>query len=204
MTPGYSMRSFPHSARGGGLAFIVKDTIFDPANVAASFLFSHVSIGLAQLTFTSQRLVYICVYKPPPSEKTNWIWLHLGVAWSSRTLQSPWGFGVYCHWRLNFTLVVPPTLTSRISWTCYGLICFSQAISVPTHCCRPTLHLVVCWEKDFILHSVSSGHSLLIICLWCAPRTWWYPSDVVSVTTLVASHDCGSHWTCPNMILLKF
>lgn len=26
MTPGYSMRSFPHSARGGGLAFIVKDT----------------------------------------------------------------------------------------------------------------------------------------------------------------------------------
>lgn len=69
MTPGYSMRSFPHSARGGGLAFIVKDTIFDPANVAASFLFSHVSIGLAQLTFTSQQFVSVCVYKPPPSEK---------------------------------------------------------------------------------------------------------------------------------------
>ena len=37
---------------------------------------------------------------------------------------------------------------------------FSQAVSGPTHHCGHTLSLVVLWEADYLLHSVSICHSL--------------------------------------------
>ena len=70
MPPGYGMRSFPHSKRGGGLAFIVRDAVFDHATVTASFPFSHSSFRLAQLSphrnsFTSSACIDL------PQRKTD-------------------------------------------------------------------------------------------------------------------------------------
>ena len=55
---------------------------------------------------------------------------------------------------------------------------FSQAVSGSTHHCGHTLHLVVLWEEDSLLHWLCQFVivCLRIICLWCVPWTFQNPS----------------------------
>ena len=69
--PGYKLFSFPRrhcsaAKRGGGLAFIIKDSLADHCCTTVSFLFSHTSFELAQLTLeqSKQRISFYCVNRP--------------------------------------------------------------------------------------------------------------------------------------------
>ena len=119
--PGYSMRSFPRSTRGGGLAVIVRHTVFDYATFTASFPFSHSSFELAQLTVTSPQLVhFFCLYRPPPSKKNR-----LTKSAFSPSFVIFWitaiSLEVKCLLLGTFisTWIALPTLKPYVSWTCY-------------------------------------------------------------------------------------
>ena len=49
----YTIRSFPRSTRGGGVAFLLRDRILDNATVNTAFYFSHVTFELAQITLNA-------------------------------------------------------------------------------------------------------------------------------------------------------
>ena len=70
---GYTVYSFPHrsegaTSRGGGIAFIVKNSLRKQISTTASFPFQHNSSEATQLTFTHnpERIHFFCVYRPPP------------------------------------------------------------------------------------------------------------------------------------------
>ena len=76
--PGYRLFSFPraHSTtikRGGGLAFLIKNSLAEHCVTTTDFPFSHASFELAQLTLTAQqqRLSFFLIYRPPPSKKND-------------------------------------------------------------------------------------------------------------------------------------
>ncbi|KAL8599896.1 hypothetical protein ACOMHN_016241 [Nucella lapillus] len=64
------MRSFPRQARrGGGIAFITRNSLFEHATVTTKFPFDHNSFELVQLTLDGhQRVNFFCLYRPSPSK----------------------------------------------------------------------------------------------------------------------------------------
>ncbi|KAL8590853.1 hypothetical protein ACOMHN_063165 [Nucella lapillus] len=64
------MRSFPRQARrGGGIAFITRNSLFEHATVTTEFPFDHNSFELVQLTLDGHhRVNFFCLYRPPPSK----------------------------------------------------------------------------------------------------------------------------------------
>ena len=71
--PGYCMKSFPRSSRGGGLAVIFKDYLSSRICFTTSFPFDHSSFELAQvsLTLLQHNTHLFCLYHPPPSSKNK-------------------------------------------------------------------------------------------------------------------------------------
>ena len=74
--PGYSVHSFPRSpgaasCRGGGIAFIVRDSLKQNVSCSTSFPFYRSCFEVAQLTPTlhDQRYNFFCIYRPPPNKK---------------------------------------------------------------------------------------------------------------------------------------
>ena len=71
--PGYCMKSFPRTSRGGGLGVIFKDYLSSRIYFTTSFPFDHSSFELAQvsLTLLQQHIHLFCLYRPPPSSKNK-------------------------------------------------------------------------------------------------------------------------------------
>ena len=79
LTPtGYHLHSIPrppHSsgqfARGGGLAFLLKDCLSPFSTVKTVFPFNHSSFEVAQLSLNLQHtfINLVCVYRPPPCKR---------------------------------------------------------------------------------------------------------------------------------------
>jgi exonuclease III len=79
LTPtGYKLHSVPRPprttgqfARGGGVAFLFKDSFTPLSTVKIDFPFQHSTFELAQLSLNLQHIFvnFICVYRPPPSKK---------------------------------------------------------------------------------------------------------------------------------------
>ena len=74
--PGYSVHSFPRSSgaascRGGGIDFIVRDSLKQNVSCSTSFPFYHSCFEVDQLTITlhNQRYNFFCIYRPPPNKK---------------------------------------------------------------------------------------------------------------------------------------
>ena len=71
---GYYVVSVPRPCgRGGGLAFIVKNSLKQFVNIVSSFSFRYTCFEPALLTFSfaKQRTNIMCVYRPPPSRKNK-------------------------------------------------------------------------------------------------------------------------------------
>ena len=70
-SPGYRTLSFPCPSHGGGIAFVVADSLAPFLSVTTDFSFPHSSFELSQLTFSlPQRSLHIfCLYRPPPNRK---------------------------------------------------------------------------------------------------------------------------------------
>ena len=68
--------SFPSSAggsgaKGGGIAFVIKDSLKPHVPTTSSFRVQHPYLETAQLTLTynKQQANLFCIYRPPPSKK---------------------------------------------------------------------------------------------------------------------------------------
>ena len=76
--PGYSVLSFPRSAggsgaKGGGIAFVIRDSLKPHVATSLSFPVQHPCFETAQLTLThSKQLTNLfCIYRPPSSKKNK-------------------------------------------------------------------------------------------------------------------------------------
>ena len=73
---GYSVHSLTRSpgaagCRGGGITFIVTDSLKLNVSCSTSFPFYHSCLEVSQLTLTlhNQRYNFFCIYSPPPNKK---------------------------------------------------------------------------------------------------------------------------------------
>ena len=70
---GYSVRSFPRSTRGGGLAVVYKSTLAQELSFLTEFKFAHTSFELVQLSLSvPHRIIhFMCIYRVFPSRKNK-------------------------------------------------------------------------------------------------------------------------------------
>ena len=76
--PEYSVLSFPRSAggsgaKGGGIAFVIRDSLKPHVATTLSFSVQHPCFETAQLTLTYNKQLtnLFCIYRPPPSRKNK-------------------------------------------------------------------------------------------------------------------------------------
>ena len=138
-----------------GLAFTVRDTVFDHATVTASFPFSHSSFELVHLSplrnsFTSSaskknRLTESAFF----SELCDFL-EHCNLLGGKALIVGDFNFHFDCPTNSKTVRIMDMLQTFR----------FCQAVGVPTHRCGHTLDLVVHREEDSLFCSVSVCHSL--------------------------------------------
>ena len=75
---GYSVLSFPHSAggsgaKGGGIAFVIRDSLKPHVATTSSFPVQHPCFETAQLTLTYNKQLtnLFCIDRPPPIKKNK-------------------------------------------------------------------------------------------------------------------------------------
>ena len=119
------------------------DTICYYYCVTVSFVFSHLSCKLAQLTVTPLQLIcFFCLYRPPPSKKNRLtesaffsefgdFLEHCNLLRVKMLIFGDFNFHFDCP--TNFACVMDMLQTLH----------FFQVVKVPTHCCGHTLDLVV-------------------------------------------------------------
>ena len=76
--PRHSVLSFPRSSggpsvKGGGIAFVLRDSLKQHVSSISSVSVQHPCFEAAQLTLTDNKQLtnFICIYRPPPSKKNN-------------------------------------------------------------------------------------------------------------------------------------
>ncbi|KAL8604097.1 hypothetical protein ACOMHN_047309 [Nucella lapillus] len=161
VTPGeYSMRSFPRQARrGGGIAFITRNSLFEHATVTTEFPFDHNSFELVQLTLDGHhRVNFFCLYRPPPSKVNK--------------LTDGMFFEEFCELLEHANVMGGKTVflgDFNISWDrpahpntvkavdLLDMFSLSQAVNFPTHRDGHTIDWCVFREEELILRSVSRG-----------------------------------------------
>ncbi|KAK7504048.1 hypothetical protein BaRGS_00004780 [Batillaria attramentaria] len=163
--PGYTLRSFPRATRGGGVAFLLRNTVLDNAVITTTFPFSYTSFELAQLTITSIRsprpVNIFCMYRPPPSRKNE--------SSHSIFLSEFSDFLELCN-LLSGQLLITGDLnvhfdcpsdpvTARVVQL-LQMFDLSQAVDVPTHRRGHTLDPVIYRERDGLFRSCSVHHAL--------------------------------------------
>ncbi|KAL8562436.1 hypothetical protein ACOMHN_008580 [Nucella lapillus] len=164
MTPGgYSMRSFPRQARrGGGIAFITRNSLFEHATVTTEFPFDHNSFELVQLTLDGhQRVDLFCLYRPPPS-KVNKLTDGMFFEEFSELLEHANVMGgktVFLgDFNISWDRPAHPNTVKAVDLL--DMFSLSQAVNFPTHRDGHTIDWCVFREEELILRSVSRGPSL--------------------------------------------
>ncbi|KAL8611832.1 hypothetical protein ACOMHN_041294 [Nucella lapillus] len=164
LTPGgYSMRSFPRQARrGGGIAFITRNSLFEHATVTTEFPFDHNSFELVQLTLDGHhRVSFFCLYRPPPS-KVNKLTDGMFFEEFSELLEHANVMGGKTVFLGDFNIswdrpAHPNTIKAVDLLDMFSL---SQAVNFPTHRDGHTIDWCVFREEELILRSGSRGPSL--------------------------------------------
>ena len=90
--PGHTLRSFPRATRGGGVAFLLRNSIMDNAAITTTFPFTNTSFEHAQLSITTPQPVLYSVCTDPLLAKgmTPSSSLSLLTLWNTATC---WGAG---------------------------------------------------------------------------------------------------------------
>ncbi|KAL8588124.1 hypothetical protein ACOMHN_059498 [Nucella lapillus] len=164
VTPGgYSMRSFPRQARrGGGIAFITRNSLFEHATVTTEFPFDHNSFELVQLTLDGHhRVNFFCLYRPPPS-KVNKLTDGMFFEEFSELLEhaNVMGGKTLFLGDFNISLDRPAHPNTVKAVNLLDMFSLSQAVNFPTHRDGHTIDWCVFREEELILRSVSRGPSL--------------------------------------------
>ena len=77
LTPsGYTINSFAHNSRGGGIAVLAKNyspSVTHRNTYTSKFTFNHTSFELVHVTLVlhNQTVIFFCIYHPLPSTKTS-------------------------------------------------------------------------------------------------------------------------------------
>ena len=71
--PGYKTLFFPRSSRGGGIAFVVRDSLCPRLTTTTDFPFPHSSFELVHVSVAIRQrcLQLFCLYRPPPNKKNQ-------------------------------------------------------------------------------------------------------------------------------------
>ncbi|KAL8574863.1 hypothetical protein ACOMHN_044885 [Nucella lapillus] len=164
VTPGgYSMRSFPCQAgRGGGIAFITRNSLFEHATVTTEFPFDHNSFELVQLTLDGHhRVNFFCLYRPPPS-KVNKLTDGMFFEEFSELLEHANIMGgktlFLGDFNISWDRPAHPNTVKAVDLL--DMFSLSQAVNFPTHRDGHTIDWCVFREEELILRSVSRGPSL--------------------------------------------
>ncbi|KAL8589240.1 hypothetical protein ACOMHN_017041 [Nucella lapillus] len=164
VTPGgYSMRSFPRQARrGGGIAFITRNSLFEHATVTTEFPFDHNSFELVQLTLDGHhRVNFFCLYRPPPS-KVNKLTDGMFFEEFSELLEHANVMGgktlFLGDFNISWDRPAHPNTVKAVDLL--DMFSLSQAVNFPTHRDGHTIDWCVFREEELILRSVSRGPSL--------------------------------------------
>ena len=161
--PGYRTLSFPRCSRGGGIAFVVRESLVPHLTTTSSFPFQHSSFELAHLSINlrQHRLHLFCLYRPPPNKK-NKLSDNLFIEEFPSFLEhcntikgSPVIVGDF-----NIHVDVPTDpLTTRFTALLndFGL---HQAVTFPTHHKGHTLDLVISRRDEDLLMSTTPNYTL--------------------------------------------
>eukprot|EP00745_Piridium_sociabile_P012062 TRINITY_DN18726_c0_g1_i1.p1 TRINITY_DN18726_c0_g1~~TRINITY_DN18726_c0_g1_i1.p1 ORF type:complete len:1158 (-),score=142.61 TRINITY_DN18726_c0_g1_i1:196-3669(-) len=166
--PGYTLLSFPRHCnskikRGGGLAFIIKDSLADHCSTTTDFPFPHVTFELAQLTLTihQQRVSFFLVYRPPPSKKNELL--------TSCFFEELPDFLEFCvdnqrsiviAGDFNFHFDNAMNVNTRKLCDQLDMFSITQTVSEPTHISNHILDLVMHKNFDNLIHSTRTVHDL--------------------------------------------
>ncbi|KAK7497005.1 hypothetical protein BaRGS_00011741 [Batillaria attramentaria] len=160
--PGYTLRSFPRATRGGGVAFLLRNTILDNAVITTTFPFTHASFELTQLTVRSAQPINIfCMYRPPPSRKnesSHSIFLSEFSDFLEHCNLLPGQLLIMGDLNVHFDRPADPVTAKALQLL--QMFDLSQAVDVPTHRRGHTLDPVIYRESDRLFRSFSVCHAL--------------------------------------------
>ena len=166
--PGYSVLSFPRSAggsgaKGGGIAFVIRDSLKPHVATTSSFPVQHPCFETAQLTLTYNKQLtnLFCIYRPPPSKKNKSSdsmffdqfsdFLEHSDSLPGKTLL----MGDF-----NFHFENVENKNSRKLHDIIDMFNLTQSVSAPTHNQGHLLDLVFSKQSDNILTSTKLHHGL--------------------------------------------
>ena len=166
--PGYSVLSFPRSAggsgaKGGGIAFVIRDSLKPHVATTSSFPVHHPCFETAQLTLTYNKQLtnLFCIYRPPPSKKNKFSdsmffdqfsdFLEHSDSLPGKTLL----MGDF-----NFHFENVENKNSRKLHDIIDMFNLTQSVSEPTHNQGHLLDLVFSKQSDNILTSTKLHHGL--------------------------------------------
>ena len=167
--PGYSVHSFPcspgaASCRGGGIAFIVRDSLKQNVSCSSSIPFYHSCFDVTQLTLTlhNQRYNFFCIYCQLPNKKNAFTDTMFFL------YQFP-EFFEYCDTLSGKVLIMGDfnihfeTLNDHNSRKMHDIseiFSLSQSVTEPTHKHGHLLDLVFHRHSECLLRSTCLDHGL--------------------------------------------
>ena len=166
--PRYSVLSFPRSAggsgaKGGGIAFVLRDSLEPHVATTSSFPVKHPCFETAQLslTYNKQLTNLFCIHRPPPSEKNKFSdsmffdqfsdFLEHSDSLPGKTLL----MGDF-----NFHFENVENKDSRKLHDIIDMFNLTQSVSEPTHNQGHLLDIVFSKQSDNIFTSTKLHHGL--------------------------------------------
>lgn len=173
---GYFAVSIPRPAaspctRGGGIAFIIKDSLKTHISITSSFPLEHCCFEAAQLSFCfgRQRTNFICVYRPPPNKKnkfTDNMFFEQFSDFLENSDALP-GKNVYMG-DFNFHFELSQNPNAKKLCDLVDMFHLFQYVSEPTHIKGHLLDLVLCKPSDCLdltaslCHDLQSDHTAIL------------------------------------------
>ena len=158
----YTIRSFPRSTQGGGVALLLRDRILENATVNTAFPFSHVTFELAQLTLNALMNTHIfCLYRSSPRQKNKLTYALILSEFADILEHSNFLGGELVTGGDNSVRFDRPTdpTTAKVL-DLIQLFGLSQAVEFPTHSRGHTLDPLIYREDDQNLRSVIPRHTM--------------------------------------------
>ena len=169
--PGYSVLSFPRSgAKGGGVAFVIRDSLKPRVATTSSFPVQHPCFEAAQLTLTyNKQLPNFYVYHRPPSKSTNSLTPCFSISFPTFLNTLTVCLAKHFLWMtLAFILKTKKEKKLRKMHDIIDIFNLTQSVSEPTHNQGRLLDLVFYKHSDNIFiptklhHGLTSDHAAFV------------------------------------------
>ena len=161
---GYSVKSFPRSHLGGGLAVVYRDALSSHIAFTTTFPFQHTSFEAVQVTLsTPQRSVYFqCIYRTYPGTKnklTDAVFLREFPDMLDHCNSISGSCVIVGDFNFHFDNLCHPSTSKMIDLlNTFGLI---QSVNQPTHKRGHIIDWTVHRPQDGVVKSVRVSHELI-------------------------------------------